>query len=151
MCRWGRRASVVAPAMAVALAMDASNASAQTVLPDINVIAPSPLPPRRAPPRPAAAPQRQTNAAPAQAAPEQPATGGIDRDKGPANTQVLTASDLDHARSSDLLQSLVQSLPGVSLIDQTGNPFQLDLHYRAFTPSQVLRSPQAPAVCHIGF
>jgi len=105
MCRWGRRASVVAPAIAVALAMDTSSASAQTVLPDINVIAPSPLPPRRSPPRPATAPQRQTNAAPAQAAPEPPPTGGIDRDKVPANTQVLTAADLDHARSPDLLQS----------------------------------------------
>src|SRR5260370_25917409 len=105
MCRWGGRASVVAPAMAVALERDASNASAQTVLPDINVIAPSPLPPRRAPPRPAAAPQRQTNAAPAQAAPEQPATGGIDRDKVPANTQVLTAAGLDHPRSPDFVQA----------------------------------------------
>src|SRR5258708_13179572 len=132
MCRWGRRASVVAPAMAVALAMDASNASAQTVLPDINVIAPSPLPPRRAPPRPATAPQRQTNAAPAQAAPEPPATGGIDRDKGPANTQVLTAADLDHTRSPALRQSLVQALPGVSLTHPPGNPSHPHPHYTGF-------------------
>jgi iron complex outermembrane receptor protein len=141
--------------MAVALAMDASNASAQTVLPDINVIAPSPLPPRRAPPRPATAPQRQTNAAPAQAAPaqaapEQPATGGIDRDKVPANTQVLTAAELDHARSPDLLQSLVQSLPGVSVSDQTGNPFQRDLQYRGFTASPVIGTPQGLAVYQNG-
>ncbi len=150
MCRWGRRASVVAPAIAVALAMDASNASAQTVLPDINVIAPSPLPPRRAPPRPATAPQRQTNAAPAQAAPERPPTGGIDRDKVPANTQVLTAADLDHARSPDLLQSLVRSLPGVSVSDQTGNPFQRDLQYRGFTASPVIGTPQGLAVYQNG-
>jgi iron complex outermembrane receptor protein len=146
--------------MAVALAMDGSNASAQTVLPDINVIAPSPLPPRRAPPRPATAPQRQTNAvpaqaapaqaAPAQAAPEQPATGGIDRDKVPANTQVLTAAELDHARSPDLLQSLVQSLPGVSVSDQTGNPFQRDLQYRGFTASPVIGTPQGLAVYQNG-
>ena len=136
--------------MAVALAMDASSASAQTVLPDINVIAPSPLPPRRAPPRPATAPQRQTNAAPAQAAPEPPATGGIDRDKVPANTQVLTAADLDHTRSPDLLQSLVQALPGVSLSDQTGNPFQRDLQYRGFTASPVIGTPQGLAVYQNG-
>jgi hypothetical protein len=37
---WGRRASVVAPAIAVGLSMAPSSASAQTVLPDINVIAP---------------------------------------------------------------------------------------------------------------
>jgi iron complex outermembrane receptor protein len=149
-CQWGRRASVVAPAIAVALAMDASNASAQTVLPDINVIAPSPLPPRRSPPRPATAPQRQTNAAPAQAAPEQPPTGGIDRDKVPANTQVLTTADLDHARSPDLLQSLVRSLPGVSVSDQTGNPFQRDLQYRGFTASPVIGTPQGLAVYQNG-
>src|SRR5258706_1634150 len=146
MCRWGRRASVVAPVMAVAVAMDASTAPAQTVLPDINVIAPSPLPPRRAPPRPATAPQRQTNAAPAQAAPEPPATGGIDRDKVPANTQVLTAADLDHARSPDLLQSLVRSLPGASGSDHTGNPVQRDLQYRGLTGSPVIGTPPGLAV-----
>src|SRR5580704_14665339 len=94
-----RRASMVAPAIAVGLSIAPSSAPAQTVLPDINVIAPSPLPPRRA------APQRQTSAAPAapaqaapsQRAPEQPPTGGIDRDKVPANTQVLTPADFDHA------------------------------------------------------
>jgi iron complex outermembrane receptor protein len=149
-CRWAWHASVVAPAIAVALAIDASNASAQTVLPDINVIAPTPLPLRRAPPRPATAPQRQTNAAPAQAAPEQPPAGGIDRDKVPANTQVLTAPDLDHARSPDLLQSLVQSLPGVSVSDQTGNPFQRDLQYRGFTASPVIGTPQGLAVYQNG-
>jgi iron complex outermembrane recepter protein len=130
--------------------MTPSSASAQTVLPDINVIAPSPLPPRRAAPRPATAPQSQTNAAPAQAAPEQPPTGGIDRDKVPANAQVLTTADLDHARSPDLLQSLVQSLPGVSVSDQTGNPFQRDLQYRGFTASPVLGTPQGIAVYQNG-
>ena len=130
--------------------MAPSNASAQTVLPDINVIAPSPLPPRRSPPRPATAPQRQTAAAPAQAAPEQPPTGGIDRDKVPANTQVLTTADLDHARSPDLLQSLVRSLPGVSVSDQTGNPFQRDLQYRGFTASPVIGTPQGLAVYQNG-
>jgi iron complex outermembrane recepter protein len=130
--------------------MDGSNASAQTVLPDINVIAPSPVPPRRAAPRPATAPQRQTNAAPAQAAPEPPPTGGIDRDKVPANTQVLTTADLDHARSPDLLQSLVQSSPGVSVSDQTGNPFQRDIQYRGFTASPVLGTPQGIAVYQNG-
>jgi hypothetical protein len=42
-CHWGRRASVVAPAVAIGLSIMPSSASAQTVLPDINVIAPTPL------------------------------------------------------------------------------------------------------------
>ena len=122
------------------------------MLPDINVIAPSPLPPRRA------APQRQTNAAPvapAQAAPSQPAAappqaGGIDRDKVPANTQVLTSTDFDHARSPALFDSILQSLPGVSVSDQTANPFQRDLQYRGFTASPVLGTPQGIAVYQNG-
>jgi iron complex outermembrane receptor protein len=130
--------------------MAPSGASAQTELPDINVIAPSPLPPRRAAPRPTTAPQSQTNAAPAQAAPEQPPTGGIDRDKVPANTQVLTTTDFDHARSPALFDSILQSLPGVSVNDQTANPFQRDLQYRGFTASPVLGTPQGIAVYQNG-
>lgn len=133
--------------------MAPSSASAQTVLPDINVIAPSPLPPRRAPPRPATTSQSQTNAAPttpAQAAPEQPPTGGIDRDKVPANTQVLTTADFDHAKSPTMLEALVRALPGVSVSDQTGNPFQRDLNYRGFTASPVIGTPQGLAVYQNG-
>jgi iron complex outermembrane receptor protein len=123
------------------------SAPAQTVLPDINVIAPSPLPPRRA------APQRQTNAAPAvpaQAAPEPPPTGGIDRDKVPASTQVLTSADFDHTRSPAFFDTLLQAVQGVSVSDQTGNPFQRDLQYRGFTASPVLGTPQGIAVYQNG-
>jgi iron complex outermembrane recepter protein len=151
-CHWGRRASVVAPAIAVGLSIAPSSATAQTVLPDINVIAPSPLPPRRAAPRPPAAPQQTSAApaAPAQPAPEQPPTGGIDRDKVPANTQVLTSADFDHTRSPALFDSILQSLPGVSVSDQTANPFQRDLQYRGFTASPVLGTPQGIAVYQNG-
>jgi len=149
--RQRRRASMVAPAIAVGLSIAPSSAPAQTVLPDINVIAPSPLPPRRA------APQRQTSAAPAapaqapsQPAPEQPPAGGIDRDKVPANTQVLTPADFDHTRSPALFDSILQSLPGVSVSDQTANPFQRDLQYRGFTASPVLGTPQGIAVYQNG-
>src|SRR5712671_5213258 len=130
--------------------MAPSGASAQTVLPDINVIAPSPLPPRRSPPRPATTPQRQTNAAPAQAAPEQPPASGIDRDKVPANTHVVTAADLDHTQSPTMLDALVRTLAGVSLSDQNGNPFQRDLNYRGFTASPVIGTPQGLAVYQNG-
>src|SRR5260221_13997885 len=147
--RWQRRrVFVVASAIAVGLSIAPASAPAQTVLPDINVIAPSPLPPRRA------APQRQTSAvpatpaqaAPSQRAPEQPPTGGIDRDKVPANTQVLTPAELDHTRSPALFDSILQSLPGVSVSDQTANPFQRDLQYLGFTASPVLGTPHGLAV-----
>ena len=158
---WGWRAPiVVAPAIAVGLAVAPSATPAQTVLPDINVIAPSPIPPRRvAPPRrtsaaPAApapaTPSQATPSTPSQAAPEQPATGGIDRDKVPANTQVLTAADFDPAKSPTFFETLLRTLADVATSDQTGNPFQLDLNYRGFTASPVLGTPQGIAVYQNG-
>jgi iron complex outermembrane receptor protein len=152
-CRWGWRA--VALAIVVGLSAAPSGVSAQTVLPDINVVAPSPVPAHRAKPRPAAArPQQEAAPAPAEtaAAPAeaQPATGGIDRDKVPANTQVLTSADLDHTKSVTTIDALVQSLPGVSVSDQNGNPFQRDLNFRGFTASPVIGTPQGLAVYQNG-
>src|SRR5262249_35209653 len=150
---WGWRAPiVVAPAIAVGFAVAPSASLAQTVLPDINVIAPSPIPPRRvAPPRrTSAAPAAPAPATPSQAAPEQPATGGIERDKVPANTQVLTAADFDPAKSPTFFETLLRTLADVTTSDQTGNPFQLDLNYRGFTASPVLGTPQGIAVYQNG-
>src|SRR5229473_7593775 len=70
----------------------------------------------------------------------------LDRDKVPANVQSLSAPDFDHAKSPDLLQAIGQHLPGVTLSDQTGNPFQVDLNFRGFTASPVLGTPQGLAV-----
>jgi iron complex outermembrane receptor protein len=124
------------------------------VLPDITVIAPSPLPAHRAKPRPAATPPRQdaaaTSSAEPAAAPAQSAIGAIDRDKVPANTQVLTSADFDHAQSATMLDALVRTLPGVSVTDQNGNPFQRDLNYRGFTASPVIGTPQGLAVYQNG-
>jgi iron complex outermembrane recepter protein len=153
-CERGWHAAIVAPAMVLGLSLATpSGISAQTVLPDINVIAPSPIPAQRAKPRQATS-RPQTDAAPAPQAPAPPAaplpTGAIDRDKVPANTHVLTAADLDHARSPTMLDALVRTLPGVSVSDQNGNPFQRDLNYRGFTASPVIGTPQGLAVYQNG-
>ena len=74
----------------------------------------------------------------------------IERDKVPANTQVLTPADFDHARSSNILDSLAKGLAGVSLSDQGGNVFQRDLNYRGFTASPVPGTPQGLAVYQNG-
>jgi iron complex outermembrane recepter protein len=150
--RWGRRARAAAPAFVVGLSVAPSGVFAQTALPDINMIAPSPLPPHRAKPRPAAAkPQQDASAAPAAAAmATEPATGGIDRDKVPANTQVLTSKDFDHTKAATAIDALVQALPGASVSDQNGNPFQRDLNYRGFTASPVIGTPQGIAVYQNG-
>jgi iron complex outermembrane receptor protein len=128
-------------------------ASAQTVLPDINVIAPAPLSGHRAPkPRTTpAAPASQT-AAPSEPAPAAANTDptAIERDKVPSSTSVLTSTDLNHEYSPSFLDSLNRGLPGVSLGDQTGNPFQKDLNYRGFTASPVQGTPQGIAVYQNG-
>src|SRR4029077_7537275 len=49
-----------------------------------------------------------------------------------------------------LLDALSKGLAGVSLGDQTGNPFQRDLNYRGFTASPVPGTPQGIAVYQNG-
>jgi iron complex outermembrane recepter protein len=100
----------------------------------------SPAPAARAP---AAAPAQVEVAA-------RPASGEIDRDKVPANTQVLTSEDFRHDKSSSFLDSLSQSLPGVFIGDQSGNQFQRDVNYRGFVASPVQGTPQGIAVYQNG-
>jgi iron complex outermembrane receptor protein len=71
-------------------------------------------------------------------------------DKIPSNIQTVPASAFEYSKSPDLLQSLAQSLPGVSLGDQTGNQFQLDINYRGFTAGPVIGTPQGLAVYQNG-
>jgi iron complex outermembrane recepter protein len=152
-CNRRRRARVVAPAIAVGLSISAQGASAQTVLPDISVIAPTPLSGHR-PAKPSsapAAPASQTGA-PSEPAPVAANTDptAIDRDKVPSNTSVLTPNDFNHEYTPSFLDALNRGLPGVSLSDQTGNPFQKDLNYRGFTASPVQGTPQGIAVYQNG-
>jgi iron complex outermembrane receptor protein len=151
---WGRRASAVAPVVAVGLSMAPSSAPAQTALPQINVIAPTPLAGHSARPKPgnalaAPAPRTGAPAEPARAATAADPTL-IDRDKVPSNTSVLTSEDFRPGKSTDFLDSLNRGLPGVSLGDQTGNAFQHDLNYRGFTASPIQGTPQGIAVYQNG-
>jgi iron complex outermembrane recepter protein len=119
-------------------------------LPEIHIIAASPVAPPQRPAAPAAVPSGETQAAAAGTAITPPEPGVIDRDKVPSNVQTLSASDFDHATTPDLLEALVRGLPGVALSDQTGNQFQLDLNYRGFIASPVIGTPQGLAVYQNG-
>ncbi|CCE10979.1 conserved exported hypothetical protein [Bradyrhizobium sp. STM 3843] len=79
-----------------------------------------------------------------------PGGGEIDKEKIPSNVQTIDAAALDHSRAPTLLDGMVQSLPGVSLSDQTGNAFQRNLDYRGFTASPVPGTPQGIAVYQNG-
>jgi iron complex outermembrane recepter protein len=80
-----------------------------------------------------------------------PVPGGeIDREKVPSNVQTIGAAELDHSKTPSLLDGMVQSLPGVSLSDQSGNAFQRNLDYRGFSASPVPGTPQGIAVYQNG-
>ncbi|WP_245313053.1 TonB-dependent receptor, partial [Bradyrhizobium macuxiense] len=143
-----------------------TDAPVRTELPPVTVIAPAPLAGTRSP-KPATRPvtQRSRTArvrnAPAETA-AAPAGGIaiprtsdrdaslIDRDKVPSNTEVLTSTDFSHNYSTSFLDSVNRKLPGVTLGDDTGNPFQRNLDYRGFVASPVQGTPQGIAVYQNG-
>jgi iron complex outermembrane recepter protein len=136
-------------------ASSSSGSSSSTKLPEIHVIATTPVAPpaRRAPARPSS----RAVAAPAAPAPvsaeatvAKPVPGAVDPDKIPSNVQTAGASDFSYTVTPDLLQSMVRALPGVSLSSQTGNEFQLDFNYRGFVASPVIGTPQGLAVYQNG-
>jgi iron complex outermembrane recepter protein len=164
-CRWGGRTSVVGSAIAVGLCMAPGIATAQTMLPDIEVIAPSPLggtrttKPKNVPvasrsrtraPGTRAAPSAAPAAIPGPPAPTDRDLTLISRDKVPSNTAVMTSSDFNHDYTPTFLDAVNRGLPGVTLGDQTGNPFQRDLDYRGFKASPVQGTPQGIAVYQNG-
>jgi hypothetical protein len=122
-------------AAALALLMASSVVSAQensnqagssstTKLPEIHVIATTPVASPRVTPRaPAAAPAPTrapaTTAAATEAAPKA-VPGAVELDKIPSNVQTVGASAFDGTKAPDLLQSMDRALPGVSLSSQTG-------------------------------
>jgi iron complex outermembrane receptor protein len=147
--------ALMAPSVVAAQESTTSaQSSSAATLPEIRIIAASPVtPPRAAAPAGAATPSGRTPpAAPVSgentSTPTEPGT--IDRDKVPSNVQTLSASDFDHATSPSLLDAMARGLPGVALSDETGNQFQLDLNYRGFIASPVIGTPQGLAVYQNG-
>ena len=148
---------VIAPrTVAAQEAPSSGEGSSATKLPEIHVIATTPVaPPAR--PAPAARPSGRVVAAPAAAAPApaeattaKPIPGAVEQDKIPSNVQTAGAPDFSYTVTPDLVQSMIRALPGVSLGDQTGNEFQPDINYRGFIASPVIGTPQGLAVYQNG-
>ncbi len=140
-------ALVMAPAMAAAQDAPSLADNSAAKLPEIHVIATSPVAP---PSKPTAAPT-EAAAAPAGAqtpAPAQP--GAVDLDKIPSNVLTMSAPQFSYTVTPDLLDAMERALPGVALGDQTGNEFQRDLNYRGFIASPVIGAPQGIAVYQNG-
>jgi iron complex outermembrane recepter protein len=55
-----------------------------------------------------------------------------------------------HTKTPDLFQAMIQGIPFVSPLDNSGNQFQANLDYRGFTASPVQGTPQGIAVYQNG-
>ena len=124
-----------------------------TALPEIHVIATTPVAPPPHDPDRAAGATRLVSCCSCRVAEnyrETPYLARSTRTKSHPTSRQLELPLSTYARTPDLLQSMVRALPGVSLSDQTGNQFQLDLNYRGFIASPVIGTPQGLAVYQNG-
>src|SRR6516165_6613592 len=71
---------------------------------------------------------------------------GVDRDKVPAQTHVLTDQDISCNGYPQALRALNEDVPGVTLDAAAGNPFQPNLVYHGFLASPLQGNPQGLAV-----
>jgi outer membrane receptor protein involved in Fe transport len=73
---------------------------------------------------------------------------GIDRDSVPARTHVLSGGDLTRGGTvpSDATRALSESVGGVNLDSASGNPFQPTMFYHGFQASGLQGTPQGLAV-----
>jgi hypothetical protein len=115
-------------------------ALAQQELPEIRVIATTPIP--------ASGPN--TRGTPG--GPPTPVRDPdlIDRDKVPSNTQTLTPQDFEPWKSSSVPDALMRRVPGVFINDLAVNPFQPEIQYRGFVASPTVGAPQGVAVYQNG-
>jgi len=71
---------------------------------------------------------------------------GVDRDKVPAQAQILTDRDISRNGYPQMLRALDENVPGVTLDNAAGNPFQPNLLYHGFLASPLQGNPQGLAV-----
>lgn len=71
---------------------------------------------------------------------------GLDRDRLPVETQVLTAADLAQNGEPDALRALEEQIGPVNLDSAAGNPFQPTLFYHEFEASPLQGTPEGLAV-----
>jgi len=99
----------------------AASPGAAIELPEVDVVATSPLP-----------------------------GGGENRDNIPAMVQSVPAKDFARTNSQSVTDTLQQQIPGAVSIDVNGNPFSQDLFYRGFHASPRQGTPQGLAVYQNG-
>lgn len=74
----------------------------------------------------------------------------IDVDKIPASVNFVDAERIARTGSANITDALLQQVPGVSINEVAGNPFQPNVEFRGFVASPVAGTPQGLAVYQNG-
>jgi len=83
--------------------------------------------------------------------PTTPLAGGdIEADKTPASVNVVDADQIKQTGSLNITDALMKNVPGISINEVAGNPFQPDVQFRGFVASPVSGTPQGLAVYQNG-
>ncbi len=110
-------AQTAAPTGAPASSAAAPASGTDTVLPNVNIISSTPL-----------------------------LGSGVDRDKVPAETNVLGAADISRDGYPDALRALNENVGGVTLDEGSGNPYQPNLLYHGFSASALQGNAEGLAI-----
>ena len=71
---------------------------------------------------------------------------GIDRDKVPEATQILSAKDINRTGVPSLTDAMLEDIPSIYINQTSGNVFQPDILFRGFTASPVAGTGEGLAV-----
>jgi len=77
-------------------------------------------------------------------------SAGIDADKVPASINMISSGQIERAGSLNVADALQQNVPGISINEVTGNPFQPNVQFRGFVSSPLAGTPQGMAVYQNG-
>jgi outer membrane receptor protein involved in Fe transport len=155
MTRMGARPLVIV-SMSMCLLLGAEQVYAQSApgeaqtLPEIVVSAPATRA-KRGPAQQAARAVRKPRAVYVYSTTPSAGTGSsIDVDKVPASVNFVDAERIARTGSMNITDALSQQVPGVSISEVAGNPFQPNVEFRGFVASPVAGTPQGLAVYQNG-
>jgi len=77
-------------------------------------------------------------------------SAGVDADKFPGSVQTMQAEEIGRFRPRDLGDLLQRGFGGVHVVEAQSNPFQPDVHFRGYSASPLLGSPQGLSVYQDG-
>ena len=128
-----------------------AGAQESTTLAEISVISTTPVPSTRrtvtAPPAGGTPASPTVPTLPDSAVPrEVTVIDGVDRNKVPQNSYVLTANDVSRVGFPSTLRALDERIGSISINNAQGNPFQPAITFRGFEASPLGGSPQGVAV-----